>query len=98
MVINLPEAERGDLEQSLAKPSKVHGVTHHPAIQIDEAKAFMAAVRSTTGTVAKCLEFVMLTACRSGEARGAVWSEFDLTAKQWLIPAARMKAKREHRV
>ena len=45
-----------------------------------------------------CLRFVVLTACRSGEARGALWSEIDLDAREWRIPAARMKAANEHRV
>ena len=44
------------------------------------------------------LEFLVLTASRSGEARGALWSEIDLVAKVWTIPALRMKAKRAHRV
>ena len=47
---------------------------------------------------ARCLEFLILTAARSGEVRGARWSEFDLAHKLWAIPASRMKAGREHRV
>jgi integrase len=47
---------------------------------------------------ARCLEFVVLTACRSGEARGARWSEIDLAAKLWTIPPERMKAGKPHRV
>ena len=45
-----------------------------------------------------CLRFVALTACRSGEARGATWDEVDLASREWRIPAARMKAEAEHRV
>ena len=45
-----------------------------------------------------CLRFVVLTACRSGEARLATWDEFDLDAPEWRIPGARMKAGVEHRV
>ena len=45
-----------------------------------------------------CLRFVVLTACRSGEARGATWSEIDLDAREWRIPAARMKTAAEHRI
>ena len=44
-----------------------------------------------------CLEFVILTACRSGEARFAQWSEIDLEERLWTIPASRMKQGREHR-
>ena len=43
-------------------------------------------------------EFLVLTACRSGEVRGVLWKEVDLEAREWRIPAERMKAKREHRV
>lgn len=45
-----------------------------------------------------CFEFLVLTAARSGEARGALWSEVDLDRAEWSIPAERMKAKRLHRV
>jgi integrase len=47
---------------------------------------------------ARALEFLTLTAARSGEVRGAQWNEIDLTKKIWVVPAERMKAKREHRV
>ncbi len=59
---------------------------------------FVAALRQRDGVAARCLEFVVLTACRSGEARGARWSEIDLTAKLWTIPPERMKAGKPHRV
>ena len=45
-----------------------------------------------------CLRFVVLTAARSGEAQQAIWSEFDLEAEICTVPAARMKAGREHSV
>jgi integrase len=50
------------------------------------------------GTGARCLEFTILTACRSGESRGALWSEIDMDAGTWSIPASRMKAGRAHRI
>ena len=50
------------------------------------------------GIAARAVEFAILTACRSGEVRGAKWAEIDLDAKLWTIPAERMKAKREHEV
>ena len=43
-------------------------------------------------------EFLVLTACRSGEVRGARWKEMDLERREWRIPANRMKTGREHRV
>jgi integrase len=47
---------------------------------------------------ARCLEFAILTAARSGEVRGALWDEVDLDHAVWTIPASRMKAGREHRI
>ena len=59
-----------------------------------------AALETVQGdTAAKlCLRFVVLTAVRSGEARGAVWTEIDMATRTWTIPAARMKVATEHRV
>jgi integrase len=58
----------------------------------------MAVLRDKDFLSAHCLRFTILTAARSGEARGAVWSEIDLNARIWTIPGSRMKAEREHRV
>jgi len=68
------------------------------AEQIDDLPAFMAELRSYKGTGARALEFAILTAARSGEVRGATWSEIDLAAATWTVPASRMKAGKEHRV
>ena len=62
------------------------------ALPFREAPAFMARLRDAPGTAARCLEFAVLTAARTGEALGAVWSEIDLKEKTWLVPAERMKA------
>ena len=58
----------------------------------------MLALRVREGVSARAVEFAILTACRSGEVRGARWAEFDTVGKLWTIPAERMKAKREHQV
>jgi integrase len=58
----------------------------------------MVRLRAAQGTGARALEFTILTAARSGEVRGATWAEIDADAKTWTIPAARMKAGKEHRV
>jgi integrase len=58
----------------------------------------MSALRAREGVSARAVEFAILTACRSGEVRGARWAEFDTAGKVWTIPAERMKAKREHQV
>ena len=51
-----------------------------------------------TDAVKLAFEFLVLTAARSGEVRGARWDEFDRPARMWTVPATRMKAKRQHRV
>jgi integrase len=58
----------------------------------------MTELRTREGVSARALEFSILTAARTGEAVNARWSEIDITAKLWTIPAERMKAGREHRV
>ena len=93
-----PAAWRGHLDQVLPKPSKVNKRAHHPAMPIDEVHGFVLALHTSQSIAAQCLEFVVMTACRSGEARLATWSEFDLKAAVWNIPADRMKASRPHRV
>ena len=93
-----PASWRGNLDSLLPKPSKVATVEHHPAVDYKAAMAFLARLKEMPGIGARCLEFTMLTACRSGEARLAVWAEIDMEGKVWSIPADRMKAGRAHRV
>lgn len=93
-----PAAWRGGLRPLLARPSAVTRNRHHPALPWPQVPAFMAELRDENGIAARCLEFVILTACRSGEARGATWGEVDVAQALWTIPAARMKAGRAHRV
>jgi integrase len=93
-----PARWRGHLDQLLPTRSKVQRVEHHAALPWREIGAFMHRLRQNSGISARCLEFLILTACRSGEVRGARWDEIDLTQRVWTIPAQRMKAGREHRV
>lgn len=93
-----PARWKGHLDKVLAAPMKIQKVQHHKAVPIDEMAAFFAALRSRDGLAAKALEFAILTAARSGEVRGATWSEIDLEAGVWTVPAERMKAGRQHRV
>lgn len=93
-----PARWRGHLDNLLADPSRSKRTVHHPALPWQETGAFMAALRNQDGIAAKAVELAVLTACRSGEVRLATWAEFDLDAALWVIPAERMKAKREHRV
>lgn len=93
-----PARWRGHLDKLLAKPSKVAKVEHHAALGWDRMGEFMQRLRGAAGMGARALEFAILTGARSGEVRGAQWSEFDLEAGLWTVPAERMKAKRVHRV
>ena len=93
-----PARWRGHLDNLLANPNKIAPVKNHPALPWLEIGPFMQHLRKCEGVSARAIEFAILTACRSGEVRGATWSEIDLDAKLWTIPAGRMKAGKEHRV
>jgi integrase len=88
----------GLLEHALPAPGKVAKVEHHSALPYADIPEFMAKVRADTGVEARALEFICLTAARSGEAVGARWDEIDLANRVWVVPAARMKMCKEHRV
>jgi integrase len=93
-----PARWKGHLENLLATISKSSRTKNHPSLPWQRSGAFMSALRARAGVSARAVEFAILTACRSGEVRGARWAEFDLTGRIWTIPAERMKAKREHQV
>lgn len=93
-----PAQWKGNLSNLLAEPNRVKKRKSFKATPIDDMPDFMARLRDVAGMSARALEFAILTACRSGEARGALWSEIDLDKAVWTIPAERMKAGREHRV
>ena len=93
-----PATWRGHLDQVLPRPSKVNKRKSFKAMPIDEMYTFMNRLGNVEGTSARCLEFTILTACRSGESRGALWSEIDLDAATWSIPGTRMKSGRPHRI
>ncbi len=93
-----PARWKGYLEHELPARNKVQKVEHHAALPYPEMAAFMAELRLREGVSARALEFAILTAARSGEVRGATWSEIDLQARVWTIPGDRMKAGKEHRV
>ncbi len=93
-----PARWKGNLSAILPAPGDVASVTHHEALPVRDVGAFMVKLREQAGMGARALEFAILTAARSGEVRGAKWAEFDLAAAVWTVPAARMKAGKEHRV
>ena len=73
---------------------------HHRALPYREVAEALATVDASDASLAAklCLRFLVLTAARSGEARGAVWDEIDGDAREWRIPAGRMKGGVQHRV
>ena len=93
-----PARWRGHLAKLLPPPSKITTVQHHAALPWSEMSTFMAELRDEDGVAARALEFTILTAARTSETIGATWSEINFQAAVWTVPAARMKAGREHRV
>ena len=93
-----PARWRGHLDKLLPQPSKVRKVEHLAALPYAALPAFLASLRQREAIAARALEFLILTAARTGEVIGARWNEIDLLDKTWTVPAARMKAQREHRV
>jgi len=93
-----PARWQGHLDAVLPKPGKLKKVKHHSALPWQQIGLFMPDLRKRKGTAARCLEFIILTACRSGEARLATWDEIDLENKTWTVPADRMKTGKEHTV
>jgi integrase len=93
-----PARLRGHLDKILAKTAKVKRVKHHAAVPYKQIATFITKLRGRKGSSALAMEFMILTAARTGEVRGARWQEIDLTTKVWVIAADRMKAGREHRV
>lgn len=93
-----PARWKGNLDQVLSNSRKVKKREHHAAAPYSDVPRIMAALRNKDVLSAYCLRFIILTVARSGEARGALWSEIDLTANTWTIPSHRMKADRLHRV
>jgi integrase len=93
-----PARWRGHLENLLPKRSKLARVEHHAALSYAEVGAFVIALGEQGGMAARALEFLILTAARTGEVIGARWDEFNLPENVWTVPAERMKSGREHRV
>lgn len=69
---------------------------HHAALAYADAAKMVAKLRESSGTAARAVEFITLTAARSGEARFATFDEIDTEAHTWTVPAGRMKAGKEH--
>jgi integrase len=93
-----PARWRGHIENLLPKRRALKPTIHHAALPWSELPSFWAELAAREDMPALALRFAILTVTRTDETRLARWSEFDLGAKVWTIPAARMKGGREHRV
>ena len=101
-----PAIWKGLLDKFYPKPSKVKQKRyeqagkekHHNALPYQEIPSFIVELKKMEGTAAQALRFTILTASRTGEVIFATWDEFNLDKKEWNIPAARMKARKAHRV
>lgn len=92
-----PARWRGHLDQLLPRRQRLTR-GHHAAMPYANVPSFIDALRARQSIAALALEFLILTAARSGEVLGARWDEFDLDRAVWTVPAERMKGGREHRV
>lgn len=92
-----PATWRAHLETILPKPTRITPVKHHPALPYKEIPIFLSSLREKDGLAALALEFLILNANRSGEVLNGLRSEISADGL-WVIPASRMKAKREHRI
>lgn len=93
-----PARLKGGLGELLPKAHKIKKVEHHAAIPFQQIHEFVQNLRSLRGTAPLGLEFLLLTAARTGEVVAARWDEIDLAAKVWTVPGERTKAGKEHRI
>lgn len=105
-----PARWKGNLSELLPKAAKVAKAENQPALALVDAPRWWAELSTREGMAARALEFLALTAARSGEVRGMTWDEIDFGGRDkidktdknpraiWAIPPSRMKAEREHRV
>lgn len=93
-----PARWEGHLDQILPKPSKVKKRRPHPAVPYKNVPQAVRQIAATPGRAPQALIFTLLTAARSVETFGVVWSEFDFDRHLWIVPAERMKSGRIHRV
>lgn len=93
-----PATWRSNLDQLLTSKERVKPSKNHPALPWKEVPILMKKLRGMDTPASYLTEFIILTASRSGEARGALWEEIDLDDDVWSISAERMKMKRPHMV
>lgn len=88
------EAPMRSLGRALPRQPKQDG--HFAAMPYEDLPKFISHLRQRRSVARLALEFLILTASRSGEVRGAKWAEIDLGAKLWTVPAERMKVGKRH--
>ena len=93
-----PALWRGNLKLLLPEYSRIKNIKHHAALSIEDMPQFMTDLREREAIVARLLEFIILTAARSGEARFATWDEIDFEEKVWRVSSERMKMGKDHEV
>jgi integrase len=92
-----PARLKGALGELLPKSQKIKKVEHHAAIPYPQINEFVVALRKEGGSAPLALEFMLLTATRTGEVVAAKWSEVDFDSRVWTVPVERMKSGKEHR-
>jgi integrase len=93
-----PARWRGHLQEMFPAVGRIAKVNHHEAMPYVDVPSFMSRLREVDHIAARALEFTILCTARTGETLGATWDEINLAAKTWIVPAARMKSGKEHRV
>ncbi len=88
------EAPMRSLSRALPRQPKQDG--HFAAMPYEDVPTFLKHLHKRMSVARHALEFLILTASRSGEVRGAKWAEINLDAKLWTVPAERMKVGKEH--
>jgi integrase len=94
----IEEARLAKISRDVKKLKIQREKQRHPHLPYADVPAFITALRDRPGFSARALEFLILTAARSQEVRGATWSEIDLETGVWSIPKERMKAREPHTV
>ena len=93
-----PARWKGNLDAIFPSPNRVAKKGHFTALHWRDVPEFMAQLREREGMAARALEFAILCAARSGEVRFAAWDEVYRQDREWVVPAERIKAGRQHRV
>lgn len=93
-----PARWKGNLDLTFPARKKVAKTQHYAALPVDDLPEFWQKLKGETSIGAKALQLLILTAARSGEARGATWDEFNLKKRVWIIPGERTKSGKVHTV